>query len=501
MLHRQSGWILSSNIGEDGALEAKNGEFADWTIANNGNVHVHSNAILHINSLTGNGSTVNEGKLSLDEKHGNLPVFDVTGNFLNKGQNSVLDASKVDKVTVSGTHANEGKADYNDMLIAEGGSSNNSGTEKGNILTVEGTHANSGTSIWNGVTVADSGNGENSGNLDVGSVFDVIGEFVNKGKDAVLDATKTAVTTVAGLLRNEGTANYDDMTVASGGTSNNSGFEKGDILTIADGGQHTNSGTSIWNNVSIQTGATSTVEVGGKETINGTYDIAGDRINKGEVDATGVANTQVSGTLDNQGTSNYDDMTVASGGTSNNSGYEKGDILIIEDGGEHINSGTSIWNNQTVQVGGSATTEEGGKETINDKYVIDGEKTNKGEIDATKVTDTLVSGALDNQGKSEYDDMTIQGGGTSNNSGYEKGDILTIDPNGEHNNSGTSIWNNVVVAGGDVNNTGDIETGKLTIDDGLVKIDGGSLKAEETDLNGGDLIIGNDREPTRRKSR
>lgn len=392
------GWILSSNIGENGALEAKNGEFADWTIANNGNVHVHSNAILHTNSLTGSGSTVNEGKVSLDEKDGSLPVFDVTGNFLNKGQNSVLDASKVDKVTVSGTHANEGKANYNDMLIAEGGSSNNSGTEKGNILTVEGTHTNSGTSTWNGVTVADKGKGENAGKLDVGTVFDVIGEFVNKGKDAVLDATKTAVTTVAGLLRNEGKANYDDM-------------------------------------------------------------------------------------------------TVASGGTSNNSGYEKGDILIIEDGGEHINSGTSIWNNQTVQVGGSATTEEGGKETINDKYVIDGEKTNKGEIDATKVTDTLISGTLDNQGKSEYDDMTIQGGGTSNNSGYEKGDILTIDPDGEHNNSGTSIWNNVVVAGGDVNNTGDIETGKLTIDDGLVKIDGGSLKAEETDLNGGDLVIGNDREP------
>lgn len=490
------GWILSSNIGENGSLEAKNGEFADWTIANSGNVHVHSNAILHTNSLTGNGSTVNEGKLSLDEKDGNLPVFDVTGNFLNKGQNSVLDASKVDKVTVSGTHANEGKADYNDMLIAEGGSSNNSGTEKGNILTVEGTHANSGTSIWNGVTVADSGKAENSGKLDVGSVFDVIGEFVNKGKDAVLDATKTAVTTVSGLLRNEGTANYDDMTVASGGTSNNSSFEKGDILTVANGGQHVNSGTSIWNNVTVQDGATSTVEEGGKETVNDAYVVAGGRTNRGEVDATKVANTQVSGTLDNQGTSNYDDMTVASGGTSNNSGYEKGDILTIEDGGEHINSGTSIWNNQTVQVGGSATTEEGGNETINDKYVIAGDKTNKGEVDATKVTDTLVSGTLDNQGKSEYDDMTIQGGGTSNNSGFEKGDILTIDPDGEHNNSGTSIWNNVVVAGGDVNNTGDIETGKLTIDDGLVKIDGGSLKAEETDLNGGDLVIGNDREPT-----
>lgn len=348
------GWILSSNIAENGSLEAKNGEFADWTLVNNGNVHVHSNAILHTNSLTGSGSTVNEGKVSLDEKDGNLPVFDVTGNFLNKGQNSVLDASKVDKVTVSGTHANEGNANYNDMLIAESGSSNNSGTEKGNILTVEGAHTNSGTSIWNGVTVADSGKGENSGKLDVGNVFDVIGEFVNKGKDAVLDATKTAVTTVAGLLRNEGTANYDDMTVASGGKSENTGFEQGDILTVANGGKHTNSGTSIWNNVTIQTGATSTVDVGGKETIKGTYDIAGDRINKGEVDATGVANTQVSGTLDNQGKSEYDDMTVASGGMSNNSGFEKGDILTIEDGSginwilTLHNDPSKIWVNATL---------------------------------------------------------------------------------------------------------------------------------------------------------
>ncbi|MTT96739.1 hypothetical protein GMD38_06870 [Parasutterella excrementihominis] len=490
------GWILSSNIGENGALEAKNGEFADWTIANNGNVHVHSNAILHTNSLTGNGAAVNEGKLSLDEKDGTGPTFDVAGSFTNKGGNSVLDASKVEKVTVSGTHINEGQADYKDMLVAEGGSSTNSGTEQGNILTVEGSHVNTGTSIWNGVTVADKGKGENAGKLDVGSVFDVLGEFVNKGAEAVLDATKTAVANVAGILRNEGTANYDDMTIADGGKSENVGFEKGDILTVANGGKHSNSGTSIWNNVTVETGASSSVEAGGKETINDAYVIAGDRVNKGEVDATGVESTEVTGTLDNQGTSNYDDMTVGDGGKSNNSGYEKGDILIIEDGGEHINSGTSIWNNQTVQVGGSATTEEGGKETINDKYVIAGDKTNKGEVDATKVTDTLVSGTLDNQGKSEYDDMTIQGGGTSNNSGYEKGDILTIDPDGVHDNSGTSIWNNVVVAGGDVNNIGDIETGKLTIDDGLVKIDGGSLKAEETDLNGGDLVIGNDREPS-----
>ena len=490
------GWILSSNIGKNGSLEAKNGEFADWTIANNGNVHVHSNAILHTNSLTGNGAAVNEGKLSLDEKDGTGPTFDVAGSFTNKGENSVLDASKVEKVTVSGTHVNEGKADYKDMLVAEGGSSTNSGTEQGNILTVEGTHANTGTSIWNGVTVADKGTGENAGKLDVGSMFDVLGEYVNKGAEAVLDATKTAVTNVAGILRNEGTANYDDMTIADGGKSENSGFEKGDILTVATGAEHSNSGTSIWNNVTVQNGATSTVEAGAKETINDAYVVAGDRINKGEVDATGVENTEVTGTLDNQGTSNYDDMTVEAGGKSDNSGYEKGDILTIADGGEHTNSGTSIWNNQTVKEGGSSVTEEGGKETINDKYVIEGDKTNRGEVDAKSVENTEVTGNLDNQGKSEYDDMTVGDGGKSDNSGYEKGDILTIDKGGEHDNSGTSIWNNVVVAGGDVNNTGDIETEKLTIDDGLVNIGEGSLNAGETDLNGGDLVIGNDKDRT-----
>ena len=490
------GWILSSNIGENGSLEAKNGEFADWTIANNGNVHVHSNAILHTNSLTGNGAAVNEGKLSLDEKDGKGPTFDVAGSFTNKGENSILDASKVEKVTVSGTHVNEGQADYKDMLVAEGGSSTNSGTEQGNILTVEGSHANTGTSIWNGVTVAENGKGENAGKLDVGSVFDVIGEFVNKGAEAVLDATKTAVTNVAGILRNEGTANYDDMTIADGGKSENSGFEKGDILTVATGAEHSNSGTSIWNNVTVQDGATSTVEDGAKETINDAYVVAGDRKNKGEVDATGVENTQVTGTLDNQGTSNYDDMTVEADGKSDNSGYEKGDILTIADGGEHTNSGTSIWNNQTVKEGGTSVTEEGGKETINDKYVIEGDKTNRGEVDAKGVENTEVKGNLDNQGKSEYDDMTIGDGGKSDNSGYEKGDILTIDKGGEHDNSGTSIWNNVVVAGGDVNNTGDIETEKLTIDDGLVNIGEGSLNAGETDLNGGDLVIGNDKDRT-----
>ena len=230
-----------------------------------------------------------------------------------------------------------------------------------------------------------------------------------------------------------------------------------------------------------------------------TFIIAGDFSNSesGSVDTKDVETTVVTGSVVNDGHAEYDDMTVKDGGNSVNNGFEQGDILTVADGSTHTNTGTSIWNNQTVDEGGSSTTEEGAKETVNDEYVIAGDKTNKGEIDATGVEDTKVTGTLDNQGTSNYDDMTIGDGGVSDNSGFEQGDILTIGQGGEHDNSGTSIWNNVVVDGGDVNNSGDIDTDKLTVNDGTVKIDGGSLKADETELNGGDLIVGNDKETSK----
>ena len=612
------GWINSSEIGEDGTLNAKNGEFADWTIVNNGAVNVAANAILHTNSLTGTGSVTNEGKLSLDAKDGATPSFEVgTGGFTNHGTGSVLDASLVELTEVKGALVNEGTATYQDMTIAAGASSYNKGKdayESGDLLTVSGTHTNEGTSVWStGALIQTGASGTNSGSMSLGNteepdkgIFEVAGEFLNKGVDAVLNALGVETTKVAGELVNEGTAKYQDMEIASDGSSYNKGenaYESGNLLTVS--GTHTNEGTSVWNTGAvIKAGASGTnsgsMTLGNtEEPDKGIFEIAGEFLNKGTdavLNALGVETTKVtgehvnegtakyqdmeiasggssynkgkdayeegnyltvSGTHTNEGTSiwkngyevsggaassnsgsldvdetfiiagdfsnsesgnlnakdvettvvtgsvindghaEYDDMTVKDGGSSVNNGFEQGDILTVADGSAHTNTGTSIWNNQTVEVGGSSTTEEGAKEIINDTYVVAGDKTNKGEIDATGVENTEVTGTLDNQGTSNYDDMTIGDGGVSDNSGFEQGDILTIGQGGEHDNSGTSIWNNVVVDGGDINNSGDIDTDKLTVNDGTVKIDGGSFKADETELNGGDLIVGNDRETSK----
>ena len=106
------------------------------------------------------------------------------------------------------------------------------------------------------------------------------------------------------------------------------------------------------------------------------FKVAGEFVNTktGTLDASKVGNTEVTGTLTNDGQAQYKDMTVQNGGSSINTGYEKGEWLKIEDGGKHANSGVSIWN----------------------QLAVDGELNNEkdGRLDATEVENTEVTGTL-----------------------------------------------------------------------------------------------------------
>ena len=449
------GWVAASDIAEKGKLLVKNGEFADWTIKNDGTVEVRRNAILHTNDYSGSGEGLNAGTFDVNG------TFDVGGTFVNDGFLTAVD-TPVTNVIGNLVNTKDGKAEYADMVIAEGGTSANTGNEKGENLTVNGKHTNTGTSIWNTTTVAAGGSWANGGTAS--------------GTDM----------TVAGDYLNVGTAEWTNETVAAGGTAKNTG----------------------------------------KETISGTYDVAGSKTNVGEVDATGTETTRVSGSLTNEkdGKSFYDDMVIAAGGSSVNHGYEKGDILTVEGG--HTNTGTSIWNTiiaavgglfkndstleaddltvsgsftntgdakltgETVSAGGSARNE--GKETISGTYDVAGDKTNVGEIDATATETTNVSGMLTNEteGNAKYDDMVIAAGGSSVNHGTEIGDILTV--KGDHTNTGTSTWNNVGLEdGGHMTNSGTLTTDKLTQNGGVFEHTKGTFTAEDAELNGGDFVIGN----------
>ena len=510
------GWVNSTDISENGSMHVENGEFADWWIVNEGKLTIASNGTLHTISITGSGSTVNDGTLTVgtDANQGTLEVG--TGGFVNNG---TLDATHVADTVVAGDLVNTGRAEYDDMTITAGGSSVNEGYERGDILTVESgaSHSNTGISIWNDMTIASGASGSNGKPLaddapkgheegfasdallqvgtDAGDeTFDISGSFDNHG---VLDADAMETTLVAGEIFNEGQALYNDMTIVNGGSSVNEGYEKGDILTVEGGASHSNTGVSIWNGMTVADGASgsngkpldddapkgheegfasdSAVQIGSAET-GGVFEIGGSFDNHGILDASEVEATEVAGDLFNEGRAEYDDMNVIGGGSSINEGFERGDILTVSDGSTHENTGVSIWNNIKITEGSSGSNgttlaedapkghEEGfatdsivqvGTDAADEVFEIAGSYDNHGRLDAADIETTDVAGDLYNEGQATYDDMDIADGGSSVNEGYERGDILTVSDGGTHTNTGVSIWNNIQISEGGSGSNGD----------------------------------------------
>ena len=488
------GWIGSILVHESGNVEAKNGEYAVWDIENNGVIHVDKGSILHSHNYTGTGDWLNEGQIWLGNSHSgqvadkdHIP-FDIKGKFEN-AEGAIFSSANKTNLIVSNELLNKGTGLYSVLTVAKDGSSHNKGEESGKAIEVQegGKHVNEGNSFFKKVSVA--GLIQNFKNFVIGSdsststsadpdtdadadqkAFEVAagGRFENKGN---LAASGIQTSQIAGELDNTGVANYNDMVIADSGSSTTSNYEKGEWLTV--NGSHSNSKVSIWNRIDVA--KTGKQENSGSLDVGSSFNVAGEFVNTatGTLDASKVENTEVSGTLTNAGQAQYNDMTIHAGGNSINSGYEKGEWLKIEEGGTHSNSGISIWNK--LNIAGSFTNEK------------------DGSLDATKVENTEVTGNLTNNGIANYDDMTIKDGGVSDNKVYEKGDIKTVGEGGTHKNSGISIWNEIKIDGGDFENTGKTDTDKLIIDDGKVEIGGGELNAKDTDLNGGDLVIGNDK--------
>lgn len=488
------GWIGSILVHESGNVEAKNGEYAVWDIENNGLIHVDKGSILHSHNYSGTGAWLNEGQIWLGHHFGSQSAdkdhipFEIKGRFEN-AEGALFSSTEKDNVIVSSELLNKGTGLYSVLTVAKDGSSHNKGEESGKAIDVQegGKHVNEGSSFFKKVSVA--GLIQNFKDFIIGSDsststsadpdtdadgdqkgFEVAagGRFENKGN---LAASSIQTSQIAGELDNTGIANYNDMVIAETGSSTTANYEKGEWLTV--NGSHSNSKVSIWNRIDIA--KTGKQENSGSLDVGSSFNVAGGFINTatGTLDASKVGNTEVSGTLTNAGQAQYKDMTIHAGGNSINSGYEKGEWLKIEKEGSHSNSGTSIWNK--LNIAGSFTNEK------------------DGSLDATKVENTEVTGNLTNNGVANYDDMTIKDGGVSDNKVYEKGDIKTVGEGGTHKNSGISIWNEITIDGGDFENTGKTDTDKLTIDDGKAEIGGGELNAKDTDLNGGDLVIGNDK--------
>ena len=487
------GWVNSTDIGANGTLVVKNGEFADWTINNAGTINVNKNGTLHTNELTNTNKVNVAGSLTVENLNNANGTITNIGSILVSGTNDLNGTinnggtfEALGQVTISGNYTSDknGKNIFEDLTVS--GVLANAGE-----LTIKGNEGVNDDEFK--LTIAQGGKLENAGTIN------------NTHHD----------TKVEGKLINGGKAYYDDMTIVAGGISNNLGYEKGDILTVDKDGKHTNSGVSIWNTVDVS-GVMDNLAQGeghglviGSEDSKGNLTIAqGGTLNNGsQLDATHVENTKIEGLLTNtdKGVANYDDMTIVAGGVSNNAGFEKGDILTVDKDGKHTNSGVSIWN--TVDVSGVmdnlAQGENqgliiGSEDSKGNLTIAQGGSFNNGsQLDATNVENTKVEGLLTNtdKGVANYDDMTIVAGGTSTNNGYEKGDILNV--GGQWNQNGESHWNNIVITDGGETSFGQdskTEANKVTVDGGIFQVNGGDFIAHETELNKGMFVVGNHEE-------
>ncbi len=512
------GWVDEAEIGEDGNLVFKNGEFAVNDITNDGTVHIKDNATDHTDTFTNSGDVIVDGTLDVGDfiqteggsttVGGDMIVNGSEGSSpddpaLSIGGGSSLTVeeggslSNTDHTTVvDGTLENNGNTDYKDVDVNDGGLLVNNGTETGEDLVVDlgGEYVNNGDSNWGSVDI--DGSADNNGTLVVEGDGDDSTPDLSIGDNGSLVNDGTIIaggdgthndTIVEGDFTNNGDATFDDMDITEGGHYHNTetGTDKGDSIDVAEGGKWTNDGTSDWGSVNIDgdldNGGSLVIGDGDDTTDDFHVGPGGSVDNGGKLDASDAGDTVIEGdfttgdlnpdgTPDDNAETIFDNVNVADGGSLTNNGTESGNHLDVDQGGEYVNNGTSDWGTVNIdgngENNGDLTIKGDGDDSTGDLVIGDGGSlVNNGDLiaggDGTH-NDTIVDGDLTNNGNAEFDDMEVSDGGHYHNKedGTDKGDNIHVSDGGKWTNDGNSDWGSVDIDG-DLDNTGD-----LTIGDG-----------------------------------
>ena len=512
------GWVDEAEVGEDGNLVFKNGEFAVNDITNDGTVHIKDNATDHTDTFTNSGDVIVDGTLDVGDfiqteggsttVGGDMIVTGPEGSSpddpaLSIGGGSSLTVeeggslSNTDHTTVvDGTLENNGTTDYKDVDVNDGGSLVNNGTETGEDLVVDlgGEYVNNGDSNWGTVDI--DGSADNNGTLVVEGDGDDSTPDLSIGDNGSLVNDGTIIaggdgthndTIVEGDFTNNGNAEFDDMDITEGGHYHNTetGTDKGDSIDVAEGGKWTNDGTSDWGSVNIDgdldNGGSLVIGDGDDSTDDFHVGPGGSVNNDGKLDASDAGDTVIEGdfttgdlnpdgTPDDNAETIFDNVNVADGGSLTNNGTESGNHLDVDQGGEYVNNGTSDWGTVNIdgngENNGDLTITGDGDDSTGDLVIGDGGSlVNNGDLiaggDGTH-NDTIVDGDLTNNGNAEFDDMEVSDGGHYHNKedGTDKGDNIHVSDGGKWTNDGNSDWGSVNIDG-DLDNTGD-----LTIGDG-----------------------------------
>ena len=168
----RKGWADKFETTSQGKLEVWNGEFALWSIANNGSTEIFVDAYLHSRGISGVGSWKNDGTLYLEDNAASVTgqnTFCIAGNFINSGVLDASDAVKNGVTVASGatlTNESTGSAEFEKLTV--NGTAVNRGNERGSSLEVgnAGNVTNVDDSRWGAIQIASGGSYSNTAKLN-----------------------------------------------------------------------------------------------------------------------------------------------------------------------------------------------------------------------------------------------------------------------------------------------------------------------------------------------
>ncbi len=427
----RKGWADKFETTSQGKLEVRNGEFALWSIANNGSTEIFVDAYLHSRGISGVGSWKNDGTLYLEDNAASVTgqnTFSIAGNFINSGVLDASDAVKNGVTVASGatlTNESTGSAEFEKLTV--NGTAVNRGNERGTSLEVgnTGNVTNVDDSRWGAIQIASGGSYSNTAKLNeniAGTLKIASGGSLTNGSGAVANFSSTTISSgTSGAkpeILNEGVMKTG-VTTTAGKIENRSDMDAVS-LAVQNQGLVTNKDSLTVDN--------QTTVVSGGEIINedsGTADfkqltVSGSVSNAGSMSATALTANNTQALINNTNDLTIETASIQSG-TLNNSGTAKVTGLTIDVGssGTIVNSGTMIASNA-----GSMTISSGG--------IV----SNTGEITAEKAALTFAGKVNNDGGKIKTLSMSLNAGILENTGSQAVMETGNIDAN-----SGSKITN------------------------------------------------------------
>lgn len=427
----RKGWADKFESTSQGKLEVRNGEFALWSIANNGSTEIFVDAYLHSRGISGVGSWKNDGTLYLEDNAASVTgqnTFSIAGNFINSGVLDASDAVKNGVTVASGatlTNESTGSAEFEKLTV--NGTAVNRGNERGTSLEVgnTGNVTNVDDSRWGAIQIASGGSYSNTAKLNeniAGTLKIASGGSLTNGSGAVANFSSTTISSgTSGAkpeILNEGVMKTG-VTTTAGKIENRSDMDAVS-LAVQNQGLVTNKDSLTVDN--------QTTVVSGGEIINedsGTADfkqltVSGSVSNAGSMSATALTANNTQALINNTNDLTIETASIQSG-TLNNSGTAKVTGLTIDVGssGTIVNSGTMIASNA-------------GSMTISSGSIV----SNTGGITAEKAALTLAGKVNNDGGKIKTLSMSLNAGILANTGSQAVMETGNIDAN-----SGSKITN------------------------------------------------------------